>query len=1548
MPEPFDLDSPAHRLLAMLHAEIQAADDRRRLALLLHAYGRVALDMAGEPQLARAAFRGAQANDPAFALNRWAVLEDLDARGEVEELVATLARAGTAQPPDPDALYRAGHVAAARLHDRARALELWQRALDVGATGPGPSLARYTLLLSQLDWEGADAALDALVAEVEGPVLSTLLHLDRLRLAEELGRPAAALRALVAAAHGRSPGAPVVQAALERFVATHGDLELLLSGLRGRFDAVTADFQRGRLPEGAAKREVGEIFYKAAWALERLGRRADALREYQNALQSLPNDPYLLHRAGELARRLGRGDEHRAHLERVAALARDPAEAANALYQMGLIAQTVLADEALAARDFERAVAAMPTFTPALAALGRQALRQSRWADLRQRFESEIGQLEEALDRDQAAEVRERTIRGLVTRYYRVARLLEQQLADAETALAYHKRALGLAPTFLPAFLGIERQYELAGRWREVVALYLGLVERAGDAVGAGVDLLLRAVDILYGRLGDARNAARICARLLATAPDDRRVLERAPEIFATLGNRAALVELELRRSALAASGRARARHALRAAEMQALDGDPLAAAAEALPMFRSAWDAEPGLPGAFEGILRSAALLNRAAEVGHLVARLPDVAPPDPVLLAQAADALLAAGRADDALVALDVWRRATRDTSTVLSLRVAALERAQSWRPLTDALEEQVQRAPDARRRAALLARIGELHEFRLNEAEHAAEAYQRALALDPSCRAARDGAGRVEVATHESMLSMATRSAISGLAAARNAALAGHVMDMAGHVERLGQITGDERTANAIARISQGAAADDEVVRGAFEEAPARLDRFEAWLDRLRTPDRRAERVAALWRRLPYEEGSDRAALLSSLIGNCELCGDEAGVQAAAEALLADDPASLVATVALRRQAQRRGVTQEAFEAGERLAGLLQSPALAATTYRTLAEEADRAGLGQARVRALLEQAVMLDPADRAATRALEARLREEQDWDELLALLNRRIVAGLDGDEARSVHLAKADLLGGQLDSPDEALATLRSLVEQFSDDAAGVLAAAHRARSLGATDLALQWYEVVAGASAPALATEAGVARGQLLRQVGDLSAARRELERLLSRVPDCLPALDLLAELQGLQRDWPAVVKSLRRVFELRTEPKRRAETAIGIAEILSRVRGDARAAAGWFKRAIENDPGALHAVWRMLEEADRLPPGDVPVQHVMDAVDRALLEIQGRLSVQPFDVEALRGFAVLRTRREDWDAAYLARSALEFMNEADAAERAFLAQRRSRLVVDFAHSISAGQRQQFLAAEGERTLTAEIFDLFALVLTDLLAERPPSGATRLSARSFPRWQADFAQIAHGLGAEDIELWQIGQAPARLAGAYLPSPALVVGAEVLAAPVDAALAFRLGHLVEGLPRGRLLFDRVGPERVAAAVRQMLEAVAPDAAARVVGAGPLPAELQTRIVDRAQRLPRRLLASLESRLNDGPEGPLNFAVLAESIADTRGRAGFLAAGDVGVALEGLRALSAGAFDTRNVRTLAPAQRLLAFILSPACLHLRGALGVAVQR
>lgn len=1560
LPDPFDLDCVEHRLLAMLQGEISACSDRRRLSLLLHAYARIAKDVMGDRELAWPALRGAFNNDPAFTINRWSYFADMEAQGEIEGLVAQLVRlADLGGSTGADALYRAGHFTAARLLDRSRAASLWDRASELDPRHAGPLLARYTALLAHLDWEGAERVLGALEANAHGPMLSTLLALERVRLASELQLSPEIVRSRLELAHEHASGGAAVVAAIETFAAQHLDAELLLIGLRGHFDAVTAAYEHGLVTESSAKHEVAETYYKAGWALERLGRKAEALREYHNALQSLPNDPYLLHHAGELARKLGRAEDHRAHLERLAALARDPLEAANTLYQMGLIAQKVLADESMAALDFERAVAAMPTFTPALAALGRQASRQGRWQDVKQRFENEIAPLEESLALDVPEIVRVRSIRALVTRYYRVARLLEVQLSDPDAALQYHKRALALAPDFLPSFLALERLYESAGRHREMAALYLGLVERSGTTGLAATPFLLRAAEVLQTRLGDDRNAGRAYARVLALEPNNASVLADAADVFTRLGGRAARIEIDARRAQIVEEPADRARLLHDAAEVQLIDGDPLAAAAEALPLFKAAYELAPSSPGLMDGLFRVAVRLSRPAELAALQSEQPALVAFEPFLAAQFADYFMVHGRTDDALVTLDRWSRQGGGGVTTTALRVMALERLHQWRPLVDAIEELAARTENLLDRAGLHARCGELLELRLADGEGAAEAYGRALALDPSCRAARDGRMRVEATTHDSLLSIATRSAASGLRAARDAALASDTLEVGAQVERLLQKAKDDRSAVAVQRIAGGASTPDEAVFKAFADAPDRLDRFEDWMARLEGSRRLSERIHALWTRLPHEDDAGRPFLLSTLIASCEEAADEQGLSASCERLSVEDPASLIATLALERQALRRGDQAGAFEHGERLAGLLQTPGLAASVYRRLADVAESSGAGPSRARALLEHAAALAPEDGVAFEQLSRVLEADEDWSELVELHSRRIdgtlnsrgLAGTpdsDAFDVRALYIAKARLLAFRLGRNEDALATLQAFVDLFPLDTSGLLDAGCLAVEASAPERGLEWILRASVSSDPVVATHALIRATRLHSELGQPGNARQRCDELLLRSPDDITGLEISAELFAQVRDWPAVVKTLRRLYDQEKDSGRRAARAHGIGEILSRVKGDARQAAGWFKRAVELAPGHLPSVWRLLDEVDRLPPGAIPVEHITDAVDRGIEATYAQLTQDPFDPEHLRAFALLSLRRGAPDGAYLARCALEYVGLADPAERAFLAQRRERLVVDPSGRLTSQQRAQWLRAKGEECLAGALFESLSLILVDLLAERPPGGATRLSGRSFPRWQADFGQLSRCLGADELEVWQVGQAPTRLAGTYLPSPSLMVGTDVLASPIDAAQAFRLGSLVEGLHAGRLLIDRVGPVAVAQAVSVVLTTIAPSATSRVRGQGPMTPDLRARLVDRAQRLPRRTIATIEVRLAEFSDAAADFTLLGEAISMTRDRAGFLVCCDLGVALDHIRSMAAATFDIRSIRSVVPARDLMTFALSADALELRRTLGVAVTR
>jgi tetratricopeptide (TPR) repeat protein len=1559
LPEPFDLDDRDHRLLAMLQDEVTYAADRGRLALLLHAFARLSLRLPHGAGAARAATRAAHTNDPGFALNRWLLDDLVEAEGPVEAVVTHLARIGGGGTPDAGALHRAAHLALARLDDPTRALALWQRASEIDPRHVGALLARANLQWALFDWESSAAALESLSGLVEGPVLGTLIALERLRLGEELGQEESVLLQYVHEAQSRAGGTVAVAAVVERFAARTDDAELLLSLLRGRFDSVSAEFQRGRIPEESAKQEIGEIFYKAAWALERLGRKTEAMREYQNALQSLPNDPFLLHRAGDLARRLGRADEHRTHLERVAALARDPHEAANALYQMGLIAQTVLADEARAALDFERALAAMPTFTPALAALGRQALRQGRWLDLRQRFESEIGQLEEALARDLSGEVRGRTIRGLVTRYFRVARLLETQLSDPDSALAYHKRALTLDPSFLPAFLSIERLYEHGGRWRELVSLYLGLVERAGVLGVRPWPYLLRAAEVLETRLLDDRNAARAYARVLAAAPEDSSVLDRASRVFARMGGLAAQIEVDVQRARVARTPGLRGRLLQRAAELQSLDGDPISAAAEALPLHRAALEAAPTHPGPIDGLLRAAALLGRTGEVSSAAQAVRASADPDRALRMQVGDALLGADLAEEAGSHFD-WSYRDRPDRESISLRVLAHERAQAWRPLVEALEDEAAATLDAVRRARVLTHVAEIHEFRLDDPATAAETYGRALALDPGNAAGREGRLRTDERASTEDLSVASRSLLSGMAGAQLAAREARGLDVAAQLERVARGRLDERTQRALTRISLGSAVEDDAVRSAFFEKPGRIDRFEAWMQRLEHAEAVEARIEACRARLPYETGSGRIALASVWLADAVRHGQGSSIQEAAHALLEADPASLPATQALREVALREGRALDAFDAGERLSGLLNTTAACASLLRILAEEALACGLGPNRARALLEQAVALDPGDTSSADQLERILREGQEWTDLLDLLNRRLTVAAATVERRGLIQSRAEVLGRHLGRSEEALETLAAVLDDPSHPqvdhpdgegdsrSAALLAAGRLAAEFQAPEAAIRWLREASHSDSPRIAVEAFLALVQLLKDEGRGAEARTEVARALQRHGDAVRLYEVAAELAAEARAWPEVVRLQKRAFDLEVDIDRKAARALGIGEILSRVKGDPRAAAGWFRVAVELRPQERGALGRMFEELDRLPPGTIPVDQITDALDRTLISLREAIASDPFDVEHLRAYATVQLRRLVPDAAYLARSVLEYLGAADAAERTWLAQRRERLVVDLAGELKVEERATLMLDPREDGAAAAFFGPLALVLTDLFAERPPSGSTRVSARSFPRWQTEFRQIAQGLGLQELEVWQTSQTPTRLSGLYLPTPAVVVGTDVLGSPIDAGAAFRIGHLVEGLRGGRLLFDRVGPGRVAASVALIVRDLAPQFEGEFVGATELAPDFAARLRDRTQRLPRRLRAVIEARAQEVGVGAVDFGECAQAVEATRNRCGLLCCGDVAVALDRMRTALASEQDVRQIRTLEPARDLVRYLTSTAFLHLRRAFGLAVQR
>lgn len=1552
LPEGEALDADG-RLLLRLAAEVEAETDRGRLALLLHAVGRVAEGDGGaaDADLARTALQAAATNDGTFDLNRFALHARLLDEGRADAVVAQLARRGAEPFADAAALHRAGHLALARLDDADRAVALWRRAQSVDARWLPPALSRFVVHLGAVDWAAAAEAIDAALAAAQGPVTWGVLALERARLAAELDPDPATLDALFEGAVRRRGGAAGVVAALERYAVEQGRFPLLLTGLRARFDHVMAAYQGGEVTEPSAQWEVGEVFYKAAWALERMGRRAEALNEYQNALRTLPDDPFLLYRAGELARRLGHAEEHRGHLERIARQARTPAEAANAYYQMGLIAQQVLADDAAAAQDFDRAVQALPTFTPALAALGRQALRQGRFDDLQARFAREIEQLEAALDDAAPLAQRQRAVRGLVHRYYRVARLLDQSMGEAEVALGFDKRALTLDPDFLPSFVALEHAFEVQGRWRELVALYLGRAEHAQLTPHGQLATLLAAADIVRVHLRDPTNAGRLYARALALAPDDPVALRRASDTFARLGHQAARIEVELRWGRQADDPETALR-LVQAAQLQELDGDSLAAAAEALPLYREALARLPESAAAVDGAVRATGRLGRAGALAQLVEQHDLGSLAEAELVVPLAEALLAGGRLELAGRVLRGWRSRARTEGALppsvdassLALLSLVHERSEDWRALVDVLEEQAV-VREGASRAALLARIGELWELRLDDPGLAEDAYARALTHDPTCGAALDGRRRLATA-HRAQW---TPAADAAAALRRRARGTTDARSRAALLEQVASRTDDLDDATAWRAFARGA-------RTLADDPAADPVRFDQELRQRVAAGEHAAAVALLRARLSRAPEAERPALARALSRHA-LAADDAEAMAEATAAAGGGAVDRLATLLGRRHSARRvGDAAAAADAGVALLDVLQAPATAATMHRAVALEAEASGAEPARVRALLERAVEADPTDDAVADALGRRLAAAGDWGALRGLYDRRLRALAAPSPRRAVARAKAALLAEAYDDLPGALQTLIAELEAEAPDPSTCLAAAGYAVRLQRQDEADGYFAWAAQAEDAAVRWAARGAWARSLLERGRAPDAERVIAAHLAEAPEALEALEALAEVLAAQRRWRAVVKVFHKLLALTVEPGARAERAMAIAEIHARVFDDHRGAAGWFKRAVELDPTRLRATWRLLEEARRAPPEAVPAAHVDDAVDRAIVAQRQAAAERPGNPEPLVHLARLLRQRGQADACFLVCAALDYLGAAPPPVRAFYLQRRERVAVDFARPLSPELRRDLLVHPGERGAARSLFDAFSLVLSELLADRMAQGVPRLSRRSFAEWQSDFRALAAGLGLDDVELWNAGRSDDAVRALYLPQPALAVASRLLEGRIDAAQAFALGHRVEGLRAGRLLFERHGVERVERCVRRMAGVVSPDLLPPMEGE-PLPEALDARLVERARRLPRRLKLQLDALAGQGGvrRAP-DFARLARSIEATRSRAGLLCCGDLATALDQVVFADATAAEAargstdaiRGALDASPVGRgLLTYALSPNFERLRHVLGLAVS-
>ena len=908
------------------------------------------------------------------------------------------------------------------------------------------------------------------------------------------------------APEGESREAPLYQRLVETAGAlgTWGDLVgVLEAAVEGSYDfdlaarvhARVADIHEHRMRDAAAA--------IASWR-KVVGVREDDVTAWK-ALE-------------RLLAQLGRTQELVAVLEKRSELSNEMTEQKALAYRAADLYERTLSDPEKAIVTWRHVLTLDEDDRPALAALARLYQSRQAWRDLAWVHGRQIELAVNEADR--------RPLR------FAMAKVFEENLADAFEAITAYKGALDANPRDVEALAALTRLYEKEGMWPDLLEALdaMALLHKPGDARD---QVRFRAARVLEEKQNEAEAAIDRYRVLLDDAPDHegaRKALE-------------ALVEKEETREAAS----------------QVLE-----------PLYRMRGDFQP-LIGVYE-------------------LKLKDQSDPSErrVLLAGIAE-LYEAG-VEDLVGAFKTWARLLAEEPTDEDA-VSQLERlAQvrgAWRELAALYEERFDAVFDTEVQRHLALQLAALYETRLSDDAQAISRYRKALDLQ--------GDEIVPLAALDRLLTRSGKPADLAEILEREAQAVSQPDEQAEFLFRLGELRRGQladmdgalsayRDALDRAPRHAGARSALEAMLGSPAHAGAALDILEPLYD---SDGNHAKRVALAEARLTITtEKPRRASELQRIarIHEEDLKDHRAALSATVRAL-----AELPDDVMLADEIERLGagdlmsVAASAFdsvldggvpsETGREL-GLR-----AARLYGKLGDE----GRAEARYVAVLD----VDTENVEALTALDGIYRSLGDPAQLVDILDRRAELEMDLDAKKKMFAESARLREEALGDADAAVKTWKKVLDADEADRAALtaLASLHEAAS--------RWPELVETLEAQARFADSPSDQVQLKGRIAalyadklnDLDKAVEAYRDLLDLAPDSLAAMAKLEELHGRRNDWLAVQEVLvrklsavaagrdqvpiyRRLASIAIEHQKAPEDAIGyFQQILDVAPDDAKAA---------------------------------------------------------------------------------------------------------------------------------------------------------------------------------------------------------------------------------------------------------------------------------------------------------------------------------------------------------------------------------------------
>ncbi len=968
---------------------------------------------------------------------------------------------------------------------------------------------------------------------------------------------------------------------------------------------------------------------------ERLGAPDRALMSLLQALEHAPRDLVLLREIEWLYEQNEKFDEVvkvlRAELEIVS----EPRERVPVLYRLGTIYDEQLnrAEEAIPV--LEEAVELLPTYVPAMQALGRNYGRTSRWPQLAKLFERELEVEEDPNHR--------------VSKLFKLSELYETRLDRADDAIQALHELLTIQPGYAPALKSLERLLKNRQRWAELVALYERELELTDDQ-DQRVFLLARIGHIAEEKVDNTEQALRAYERILEIKPEHLEAIRQLARLSERLGkwqdvlrayDREVIATTDQNEvvAILHRMGLVQEEHLHDVAAAIASYEKVLTLSPSYLPALRSLgtlyhresrWEDLKSMYEAELEVVKSAehkvSLLFRIAKL-H-VEKLAD----------------------DEGAVRVyeEILQRSPDSLPALKALGQVYVRRGEHEK-LAQVLERESEWSKLPQEKAKALMAVAEIYEHKLDRADRAAEIYQEILRIGHSQETAVEALVRIYTSGGMwSQLSNALRSAAEiAVDPAQRAAILVRAAEIAGdklskpelaadHLDAALQLLPDNVTIlRQLERVYASRKdwpkaieiskklASHETEPDVFVARQVRMANIRE--SELQPPQSGGENYLAALQRVP-----GHPAALRGLEIAYRRTRDWAGLIALyqREALLVSEPAHranllfragdlaehrvknhaladqlykstlelvknhLPALLGRRRVAEATGDAQTALETLHReaemvvdkdrkLAVLFESGVVYQERFGDLAKAIDA-----------FRKTLQLVPTHVSAFDRLERVFTEQQSWMDLLELWTARAEALTEPSEQAAMLLKAANVAKDQLSSPQQAVQLYQEVLKREPKNEAALAKLGPLLFAASEWDEAIDIFNRVTEVSRdPSTLGLAHRSLGVIYQEhVEDLVKCVQALQSAIQAVPTDTQSLVRLAKVYREASDWASAINVLLRLAEVQKDAKDRVRTLLDLGLIYQRDVNDMKNAIVAHQKALELDPSNTDAILRLAD----------------------------------------------------------------------------------------------------------------------------------------------------------------------------------------------------------------------------------------------------------------------------------------------------------------------------------------------------------------------